>query len=73
MCGPGLKEPLNLNRPELQYWCKKTRERTEHAILHPGVERNGLVQTVYAQILGGLATSNQPNERLVTVSMKSSL
>jgi hypothetical protein len=70
MCGPGLKEPLNLNRPELQYWCKKTRETTEHATPHPDVERNGLVQTVYAQIPGGLATSNQPNERLVTVIMK---
>lgn len=68
MCGPSLKEPLNLSRPELQYWCQRTRATTEHAIPHPD-ESTGLVQSVYSQIPGGIATSNQPNERLVTVIM----
>ncbi len=72
MCGPGLKEPLNLNRPELQYWCQRTQATTEHALPHPN-KRIGLVQSVYSQIPGGIAASNQPNERLVTVILQNDL
>lgn len=47
MCGPGLKESLELNKPELQYWCKNTHATTEHAIEHPD-KSTGLVQSVYS-------------------------
>lgn len=71
MCGPGLKTPLNLNSPELQYWCKRTPETTEHALPHPTDDT--LVRTVFSQIPGGVATSREPNERLVTVIMTENL
>ncbi|KAJ4292800.1 hypothetical protein N0V90_009463 [Kalmusia sp. IMI 367209] len=71
MCGPGLKTPLDMSRPELQYWCKAPPQQTSHSLSAPTMPQ--WVQTVYAAVPGSLAHVSQPNERLVTVILTDEL